>query len=424
MKFYLEWYGCTANKNDAEIAISLLIKNGFERTFYETEADFFVVFTCIVKGPTEEKIKYRIKQLSKYNKPIIVAGCMPKAYPNMVKNLYEKVSLVGPFDIDKIVKVAKEAIKGNYLEFISSSSVDKVKLPHYRFNPLVEIIQISSGCLLNCAYCATKLSRGNLVSYSPENIKNRVRNALLEGVKEIWLTSQDNSVYGFDIGTNLAELIKKLIVFDKKYFIRNGMMNPTFLDRYIEELIKVYKDKHVFKFLHLCVQSGSDKVLRDMKRGYSAKDFIRQVGFFRKEIPELTLSTDIIVGYPTETEEDFEATIKLLEKVKPDIVNLSKFWPRPLTEAYKLKQLDRETVNRRAKMLYEIINEIKLKQNEKWIGWSGEIIVDERGKNNSYVGRNFAYKPVVVKSNNDLFGKFVEVEVTEIKSNYLVGKLI
>lgn len=424
MKFYLEWYGCTANKNDAEIAVFLLERAGFTRVSDENDADFFVIFTCIVKGPTEEKIRYRIKKLSEYGKPIIVAGCMPKAYPKRVKQLYDKVSLVGPFDIDKVVNVVKNAINGRYVDFISSDKMNKVNIPHVRFNPIVEIVQISSGCLLNCTYCATKLPRGDLVSYSMGDIVKRVRNSLIDGVKEIWITSQDNSVYGFDFGKDLADLINGISVFDERYFIRNGMMNPTFLDKYIDKLIEAYKNDHVFKFLHLCVQSGSDKVLDDMKRGYQAADFVRQVKTFRKSIPELTLSTDIIVGYPTETESDFEETVKLIERIKPDIVNLSKFWPRPLTEAYKLPQLPRKVIDERARVLHEIINEIKMKRNEKWIGWSGEIIMDEIGKNGTYMGRNSAYKPVVVKSNENLFGKFVEVEIVEARSNYLIGQLV
>ncbi|MCD6482934.1 MAG: tRNA (N(6)-L-threonylcarbamoyladenosine(37)-C(2))-methylthiotransferase [Candidatus Aenigmarchaeota archaeon] len=424
MKFYLEWYGCTANKNDAEIAVSLLEKAGFTRIFDENNADFFVIFTCIVKGPTEEKIRYRIKKLSEYDKPVIVVGCMPKTYPERVRQLYDKISLVGPFDIDKIVDAVKNAINGKYVDFISSERMNKINVPHVRFNPVVEIVQISSGCLLDCTYCATKLSRGNLVSYSIEDIVKRVRNSLIDGVREIWITSQDNSVYGFDFGKDLADLINKISVFDERYFIRNGMMNPTFLGRYIDKLIEAYKNDHVFKFLHLCVQSGSDKVLCDMKRGYQAADFIRQVKTFRESIPELTLSTDIIVGYPTETESDFEETVKLIERIKPDIINLSKFWPRPLTEAYKLPQLPRKIIDERARVLHEIINEIKIRRNEKWIGWSGEIIVDEIGKNGTYMGRNSAYKPVVVKSDENLFGKFVEVEVVEAKSNYLIGQLV
>lgn len=423
MNFYLEWHGCSANKNDAEIVTGILEKHGFKKTNLEN-ADFLIIFTCIVKEPTHKKMIYRIQQLQKTKKPLIIAGCFPEAYIEELKKIAPNASFIGPFYIDKILEVVKKSLKGEKVVLIGKRKLNKLSLPSKSFNEIISIIQISSGCLMNCSYCATKIARGNLFSYSKEEIIKKIREELFKGKKEFWLTSQDNSCYGLDRGYNLASLLKEISTFKEKFFVRNGMLNPTYLKFFVSELIEAYKDHHIFKFLHLCVQSGSNKVLEDMKRGYKVEDFLEQVKKFRKEFPCLTLSTDIIVGYPTETEEDFEKTLKLIEKVQPDIVNISKFFARPKTEAAKLKPLPHEIIKKRSKILTEIVNEIKIKRNERWIGWEGEVLVDERGKNNSFIARNFAYKPIVIKSEKNLLGKFVDVEITEIKSNFLIGKIV
>jgi MiaB/RimO family radical SAM methylthiotransferase len=251
-----------------------------------------------------------------------------------------------------------------------------------------------------------------------------VKKAVLEGCKEIWLTSLDSGCYGFDFGSNLAKLLEEICKIEGKFFIRVGMMNPLHAKKILDELIKAYENEKIFKFLHLPLQSGSNRILSLMRRGYSSEDFLEIVERFRKAFPQLSLSTDLIVGFPSETEEDFELTLKLIEKVRPSVVNISKFGARPGTEAKKMKELDAKTINERSFWLSKIVKEISLKENEKWIGWKGEVLVDEIGKRNSFVGRNFAYKPIVLKSEEKIFGNFVEVEVKDARENFLVGKKI
>jgi tRNA A37 methylthiotransferase MiaB len=161
-----------------------------------------------------------------------------------------------------------------------------------------------------------------------------------------------------------------------------------------------------------------------MKRGYSSEDFVEIVERFRKIFPELNLSTDIIVGFPSETEEDFDLTVKLIEKVRPNVVNISKFGARQRTEAANMKQLNAKTINERSLFLSRLVKEICLEENRKWVGWKGEVLVDEIGKKNSFVGRNFAYKPIVLRSEEKIFGNFVEVEVKDARENFLIGEKI
>ena len=277
----------------------------------------------------------------------------------------------------------------------------------------------------NCSFCATKLARGNLFSFRPHSIREHIKKAIASGAKEIWLTSQDISAYGRDIGTNLTELLESIVKIEGEFLIRVGMMNPLHFKKFeLNSLIEVFKNPKIFKFLHLCVQSGSNKVLKIMRRGYSVEDFVYYVEKFREEIIDLTLATDIIVGHPGEEEEDFEDTIDLIKEVKPDIVNLSKFSPRPGTLAYKMRQIDKKIINERSKKLHELIQKISLEKNKKWLGWKGKVLIDEKF-DKGFQGRNLSYKPIIIKECNlSYLGKFVDVEIVDAKNNYLIGKII
>jgi MiaB/RimO family radical SAM methylthiotransferase len=185
-----------------------------------------------------------------------------------------------------------------------------------------------------------------------------VEDAVKDGCTEIWLTSQDNGCYGLDIGSSLPEILRKVCAVKGDFTIRVGMMNPTHIKNMADKLVDAYENEKMQKFLHLPVQSGSDKILKSMRRGYNVEDFLGIVGKFRKAFPTLTLSTDIIVGFPTETEDDFQLTVDLLKRTRPQKVNISKFGVRPETGASKMEQLPVEVVNKRSRSLYEIIKSL------------------------------------------------------------------
>jgi len=235
-----------------------------------------------------------------------------------------------------------------------------------------------------------------LRSYKPELILETARKAAQEGVKELWLTAQDTGCYGSDIGTNLASLIRQVTSLPGKFMVRVGMMNPAHAAGIAEELAEAFADKKVFKFLHIPVQSGNDEILRKMNRRYTTADFKFIVQTVRQRIPEITLSTDIICGFPGETREQFNDSINLIKELRPDVLNISRFWPRPRTEAEAMEQLNGEEKKDRSRFLSSVFHYIAHGNNKKWRGWTGEIIIDEKGKGGSWIGRNFCYKPVVV----------------------------
>ena len=208
-----------------------------------------------------------------------------------------------------------------------------------------------SCCLGDCSFCITKLAKGNLQSFPKEDIINEIKKRIEEGYKRINLTSTDNGCYGLDINTSLVSLLKNITEIPGDFKIRIGMINPNYAKLYLNDLIKIYKSDKIIKFLHIPVQSGSNKILKDMNRKYKVQDFINVVSKFRKNILGINISTDIIVGYPTESEEDFEETLNLVKKIKPEVLNISKFTSRPGTKASRLKQLKTEEIKRRSVIL-------------------------------------------------------------------------
>jgi len=421
-RIYSEVYGCSSNMADQQIALGLLKKSGFEITDDVEGSDVIIIFTCTVKSPTVNRMIRKIQEITKSNKPLVVAGCMPKTERRAIEKINPGASMVGPDSIEKIAEAVRATLNRQKVMFLEDLRRPKVCLPRLRKNPIVNITPISIGCLSSCAYCSVKFARGKLFSYPFEMIVREIKQAINNGCKEIYITSQDNSCYGFDIGKNLAELLEEICKIEGKFFVRVGMMNPLHTKQILSELTDAYRNEKVFKFLHLPVQSGSNRILKLMNRGYKVEDFLEVVEKFRKDFPQLTLSTDVIVGFPSETEEDFRKTIELIEKIRPDVVNISKFGSRVGTEAAKMKQLEAKIVNERSSKLHKIVKQSVLEKNRKWVGWEGEILVDEIGSKGSFVGRNFSYKPIVIKAKENILGKFVKIKIIDATENCLISE--
>ena len=418
-KIFVEAYGCSASFADSEMISGLVVNGGHTLAKDATESDLNIVVTCSVKDATANKMINRIKSLK--SSPLIVAGCLPKAEKDTVEKFTENASLLGPNSIGKTLQVIDSTLRGEKHVALEDSDLTKVGLPKVRLNPTVGIVEIASGCMSECTFCQTKISKGDLSSYRLGDIVRQVQTEVKDGCKEIWLTSTDNGCYGFDIGTDLPSLINSVADIPEDFMIRVGMMNPMYMPRIRKDLVQAYENDKVFKFLHIPVQSGSDKVLHDMKRGHTSETYKEIVKKMREKYADFTISTDIIVGFPSETEDDFEETVNLLDETKPDIVNLSKYSARPGTDAATWKQIDVGEIKRRSKIIFEQINKISLENNKKWIGWVGKVLFDE-SINNEIKGRNFAYKPISVKNNVEI-GQYHTVKVTDATTNGLIGKI-
>jgi tRNA A37 methylthiotransferase MiaB len=204
------------------------------------------------------------------------------------------------------------------------------------------------------------------------------------------------------------------------------MMTPNLVTDILDELIEAFKNENVFKFVHLPVQSGDDGVLKQMKRFYTVQDFREIVDTFRDTFPTVTLATDVICGFPGENRKAFENTLKLICDVKPDVVNVSKFFARPRTAAAEMidEFVKVGEIKRRSTVAAKLTKRTSLERNQCWNGWTGEILIDEKGKvPDSWIGRNYAYKPVTVKSPENLLGKKLRVKVKTAFSTYLSGTI-
>jgi len=420
---YIETYGCSANQNNSEIIAGMLAKAGLFIIKNAENADVLILNTCVVKGRTEQRMRSRILELSELKKPLIITGCMPDVEAKIIKKINPFVNLVGVHHIKDILNVVRKVIEGKTIEIISKQDEIKLNTEKIPKSRIIGITQISEGCLGQCAYCYTRLAKGKLFSYPKDLVLESVKKDIESGCKEIWITSQDCAAYGLDKGKReLPDLLNSVLKSRAKFFIRLGMMNPNNVKPMLNKLIECYKDKKMFKFLHIPLQSGSDSVLEDMRRGYKTKDFVEIVEKFRKEIPEILISTDIICGYPTETAEDFQKTLDLMKQLKPNIVNTSKFWAMPKTKAARLKQLASEEIKKRSVKMSFLHKQNGLEINKKLLGKEYSCIIEDFGNAGKMIARNINYIPILVEKAK--IGEIVNVKVTGYNYNYLIGEIV
>ena len=416
-KIHCITHGCSANYSDSEVMQGLLKEEGYELVDKPEISDIIVINTCTVKNVTENVFLREFKKLN--NKPIVITGCIAQASPEK----FQDCSIVGTHQIHRIVDVVEETLQGNVVALIQRERNPRLNLPKIRKNPLVEIIPINQGCLNCCTFCQTKIARGNLMSYDKSEILKQARQAISDGVKEIWLTSQDTGAYGKDIGMVLPNLLNDLVKIEGEFMIRLGMANPNHILGFVDAFAEILKHPKVFKFVHIPVQSGNNNILSKMLRGYTVEEFRSIITALRAQVPELTVATDVICGFPTETEEQFMDTIKLVQEIKPVVVNISRYSNRPKTAAARLPQLPGSVIKDRSRLMTQVFEEIAVQQNQQWIGWKGTIIIDDYGTKNTMQGRNYAYKPVVVQGSYPLGTKLL-VEIVDATEYDVRGKVL
>ncbi len=406
MKAYIETYGCTANKSDSQRIKTILLQNDYEIADKVDNSDIVLVNTCTVIDRTERRMIKRLRELKK--EKVIVAGCLPAAQPDLVANLAWK--MITPRSLPSLAII----LGGQAL------AKHEIRVP---LEGVTGAVSISDGCVGQCSYCIVKQARGDLESYPPGAIIDSVKRLVEEGAKEILITSQDTAAYGLDSGVSLPDLLNSITEIDGDFCIRVGMMNPHTTIKILNDLVDSFDDPKVFKFLHLPVQSGSDRILKSMNRGHSISDYVQIVDAFRERFPNLTLSTDFIVGYPSETAEDFERTILLLEKTKPLKVNITRFSPRPNTPAANMPDILERVKKERSRALTKAYHEIASELHRSLVGLLTEVIVTEKGKKGSVIARDPSYRNIVIQKNLKL-GERHPVRIVDARTNYLVGELV
>ncbi len=421
---HVKTWGCAHNSSDSEYMKGILAQNGFNLVDDAESAHLWLLNSCTVKNPAEDHFRNEVDAATSKGKFVVAAGCVSQGQANA--KYLKNVSIVGVRQIHRVVEVVEETIKGNHVRLLSGKSDGPVlDMPKVRRNPLIEIIAISTGCLNRCTYCKTKHARGQLGSYPPQDIIARAAKSFEEGVVEIWLTSEDTGAYGRDIGTNLPELLNAIVkVIPEGCRLRLGMTNPPYILDHLDEIADVLNHPRVYKFLHVPVQAGSDAVLCDMKREYTNADFSKVVEVLRSQVDGVQIATDIICGFPTETEEDFEDTMKLCRKFKFPTLFINQFFPRPGTPAAKMKRIPTQEVKRRSRMLSEFFASYS-PYEENRIGKRYRVLVTEVAHDEEhFVGHNDCYEQVLVPKIPELMGKLVDVEIVSTCKFSMTGKLV
>lgn len=425
LEVYFESYGCTANQNSTEIMKGLVRQAGLNLTLNPEFADLIIINSCIVKEPTQEKIRKKVYDFLKKGKKVILAGCMPRLNEKTLRK--SNLFLLDTSQIKNITNIIKDISENNYSseKYLKHRNELKINLPKVPFERQIGITQISEGCLGECSYCIIRLAKGKLFSYPKEKIIESIKKDIESGCREIWITSQDNASYGSEEGKYLLpELLKEILELKGNFLIRIGMMNPNNILKILPELIEIYKHPKMFKFLHLPIQSGSNKILKAMNRRYSKEDILKIIKEFKKQIPNITISTDIIVGFPGETEKDFNETLNIIKEIRPEILNRSNFGKRPGTPAEKLKPISPEKMKQRASELMNLHLEICKENQKQWIGKTARVLIDKKGFENTWLGRSENYKLFAVPSKENILGKFLNVKVKKILPHYLIGEII
>jgi len=389
-------FGCAYNMGDSRKLKEILKAQGCSIVDTPGEAETVVVNTCTVVGSTERRMLRVLSGLKE--KDLYVTGCMP-----IVQN-DEISSVCSP----RIIRPEEIREKYRGVGTVESSGVG--------------ILQVASGCLGSCTYCITRKARGRLKSVSRPEILAEAKKMVDAGARELQLTGQDVSAWGYDIGMNLHDLIKELSKIPGKFFIRAGMMNPSTLLPILDPVIAAFASPNMFRFIHLPIQSGSDEILEAMGRHYTASDVVRIVDSFRLKYPELNLATDIIVGFPGETDSQFEESIDLITRLKPNKVNITRYSRRPHTAmADRPDTLDRLKKDR-SRALLRHAEKIYHEINGRFIGEKTRILVTEKVKDGSVISRTPAYHNVVIQKDLPM-GYEGHAVIFEDKKYYFLGSL-
>ena len=424
MKIYLETHGCTFNQADTDIMANILAKK-YDIVYDVEEADVIILNTCYVKLPTEQKMITKIRKYKTEfpDKKLIIGGCMVEVDDKRLEKFAGDDCWIGPHKLDKVDEVVEKAINGEVVHEYGKTRAIKAGKGKKNSESLVHILQICEGCNGQCTFCCTRIARGFLISYPIDVIVEEAKDAVEHGCKELQVTAQDTACFGMDTGESFADLLNKLGAIEGDFRIRVGMMNPQSIKNQLHEVIDAFKNNDkIFNFVHLPIQSGSPKVLKEMNRKHTLDEYKYILNEFRKEIPQMSLATDIIVGYPTETEEDFNQTLELLKEIKPDILHISKYMHRPGAKSNHLKEIDHNIMKNRSHRVNQVKTEVMLEKNKEYENTIQNVLITSKGSSGGYVGYTDSYKNVIVDEAE--IGSFMDVKIIEGKRTYLLAQRI
>ncbi len=432
--FHITTFGCQMNEHDSEVIDGLLTERGFSSVKERKDASIVIINTCSVRDNADKRFFGTLGQLKKRKESdpsfiVCVCGCMmqQQRVVDTIKAKYPWVDVIfGTNSIHHIPElIEKVAIeKEKVVDIIENTEEIVEGLPAKRLFDHKALVNIMFGCNNFCTYCIVPYTRGGEKSRAPEAIVDEVKGLVADGVKEIMLLGQNVNSYDGN-GTSFAELLKMLNDVDGLERIRFMTSNPKDLS---DELIEAFAvcDK-LCRNLHLPIQSGSNRVLKRMNRKYTREDYLKLIEKLRKTVPDITLSTDIIIGFPGETNEDFEETLSIVKEVEYDSAFTFIYSIRKGTPAEKFEdQIEESEKHRRFDLLVNAVNEISEKKNKAYQDRVEKVLVDSVSKNDksTLTGRTDGFKLVNFAGKKELIGSLVDVKITDAKTFSLFGEVI
>jgi threonylcarbamoyladenosine tRNA methylthiotransferase CDKAL1 len=367
---YIETYGCRYNFGDTAKLIEILKSQGNTIVDSAETADLVIINTCTVVGPTERRM---LRQLSRFREnDLYVTGCMPEVQREAIFAVCTP-TIISSKTIHEVYRSVKTVNGGG-----------------------VAIVQVAQGCVGRCTYCLTRIARGPLKSFPEEEILAEIQAHARTGTPEIQITAQDISCWGRDIGKSLPGLLNSIVDLPGRFMIRVGMMNPATVRGILDDLVDAFASDRIFKFVHLPVQSGSDAVLERMGRGYSVADFEKIVAAFKNRYPEITLATDMIVGFPGETRQDFSASLGLIERVRPNKVNITRYSQRPFTSLPSKEDFPDWVKKDRSRLMNSHTEKVYASINIGYLEKQVPFLVTEKIKKGSVMARSPDYLGIVI----------------------------
>jgi len=396
-RVHIETYGCAYNFGDTANLVEVLRHRGSSIVGSPDEADAVIVNTCTVVGPTERRMLRRLSLLR--DKELYVTGCMP---------LVQREAI---FSVCSPVVIPPDAIREAYLSVRTVAPGG------------IGIVQVAQGCLGHCTYCITRRARGPLVTFPESEIVEKTRAFVTAGSCEIQLTAQDVSAYGRDTGTSLPALLSAVSRIPGDYRIRAGMMNPATVLPVLDDLVDAFASDRIFRFLHLPVQSGSDRILEKMGRGYTVQEFEDIVAAFRARYPDISIATDFIVGFPGETNEDFSRSLSLIDRIRPAKVNVTRYSKRPFTGPFPEKDFPDSVKKDRSRVLNAYAEEQYSLTNQPLVGTKVSCMVTEKLRPGSVMARTDTYTGVVIGEDLTV-GSHHAVVLTRDRKYFFMGRRV
>ncbi|MDQ4095378.1 MAG: tRNA (N6-isopentenyl adenosine(37)-C2)-methylthiotransferase MiaB [Actinomycetota bacterium] len=431
--YFIRTFGCQMNEHDSERLAGMLESEGYIPVERPEDASVVVFNTCCIRENADQRLYGNLGHMKaiKDTRPdmrIVVGGCLAQKDKRTIQERAPYVDVVlGTHNLASLPRLLDESAHGPAFEILEQTEIFPSALPARRMSPWHAWVSISIGCNNSCTFCIVPAVRGKEISRRPGDIAGEVAGLVSDGVVEVTLLGQNVNSYGRDIdGTPLfASLLRQLDEIDGLERVRFTSPHPK--DFKADTVAAMAECRSVCEHIHLPVQAGSDRVLKRMKRAYTRRRYLDKVKMVRDAIPDVAITTDIIVGFPGETEEDFQDTLSLVEEARYDQAYTFQYSPRPMTEAASFdQQVPKEVVQERFERLVEMQNAISLEHNKATVGRTERVLVEGPSKKDAarLTGRTRTNKVVHFDSDGAEPGAFRSVRITGARTHHLEGEVV